>query len=162
MKKIKLTLIEIFSSNFFLVLYCYLWLWSLQSSPFSKPLFPNSSSISFQLLIFFSSLLSTTFQLLFPLLLVLLNHRLTATILNRDSIFLNTSIPVTFLQKFWNQRLDLQTSNPCIFNIPIICKSFIVEVTKASLQATNVLWASKTKEQLKNHKKRMQHNLFEK
>jgi len=131
MKKKKLTLIEIFSSNFFFFVYCYLWLWSLQSSPFAKPLFLNSSFVSSQLLILFNLLLFTTLQHFFPLLLILFHHELIATIFNCDSIFLNASIFVTFLQKFWNQRPDLQTSNHCISNIPIILKSFIVETTKA-------------------------------
>ncbi len=48
-----------------------MWLQSLQSSSFSKPLFLDSSSISFQLSIFFSYLLFTTLQHFFPLLSLL-------------------------------------------------------------------------------------------
>ncbi len=62
-------------------------------NPYNPPCLPNccSSSISFQLSIFFSSLFFTTFQPFFSLLLVLL-HRLLTINFNSNSFFLSASI----------------------------------------------------------------------
>jgi hypothetical protein len=96
LKKVKLTLIEIFYTNFFFSVCCYLWFWSLRSSLFAKPLFPDSSFASSQLSIFFRSLLFTGLQPLFSLPLVLFHHGLIVTNFNCDSFFLRVSTLVTF------------------------------------------------------------------
>ncbi len=108
--------------NFFFSTCCYMWLQSLQSSSFSKPFFLDSSFVSFQLSIFFSSLLFTTLQHFFPLLSLLFittgspSSGLTTTNFNWDSFFIGASTLAAFFCHFF--FLSLHCYYACFLAIP--------------------------------------------